>query len=65
MDSNDMTLTICKTCKRTLERYRGGRRPNGKDTVFTNKEGKEWSGLKCPQCHLDTTKNTQYLKRKG
>lgn len=57
------TFRVCKVCSVEHERIRAGMFPNGKDPRFVNKEGREWNGNVCPDCHNTGLKQSQKLKR--
>lgn len=59
----EYSIIQCKACGETRTRYYAGRYKNGKDKRWVDEEGREFSGLKCPQCHSDKTNQTQRLKK--
>lgn len=55
-------LITCKDCKKEVRRYRGERRPNAKDTRYTDIEDREFNGLRCPPCHTEKVRIAKYNK---
>lgn len=54
---------ICKICNKIRNRVSAGKFPNGKDTRYTDENGKQWSGLVCPDCVKEASKVRQAKKR--
>lgn len=53
---------ICRHCGVEKERIPSGRYPNIKDTIYLNKDGKQWNGLMCPDCHRDVIRVNQKIR---
>ena len=46
----DSDLSKCRVCGRIEVRKHDGFFPDGKNKRFTDADGKQWSGRKCPAC---------------
>lgn len=55
MNSN---IQECKLCHIKKPRNRSGKYPDGRNTRWTDDNGREWCGRKCPECHVLSSKNT-------
>lgn len=64
MSNLEVDKRQCKVCGEYKLRVRNGKYPNKKDAIFTDMEGKQWSGNVCPQCHVNRTKTRQKNRRK-
>ena len=66
-DALNCEWTRCKKCKEEVPRIKSDKYPNGKDFRYLDKQGRHWSGLKCPQCHTNANalrqKNARANKR--
>lgn len=52
----NVVFVICKICKEEKTRIRDGMFPNGKDPRFIDKNGIQWNGRECPDCHKSKNK---------
>lgn len=62
-----LTFKVCKSCNIEKVRIVNGHYPNVKDTRYVDKDGKEWNGYRCPDCHrvkVAIRKKTKYIKDK-
>jgi len=48
----------CKVCFTPKKRILQGRYPNGKDSIWVDDFGRQWSGKVCPDCHAKRSKST-------
>ena len=49
--SNEIQQKHCKVCSELKPRIQFGKFANGKNKRWVDGEGKQWSGLTCPDCH--------------
>ena len=62
----ETSLIKCKCCGKEVKRYCVGKYPNGRDKKWVDTEGRQFMGLKCPDCHSESvalrSKNNRRVK---
>lgn len=61
----DIKAKWCKVCKIVKPAYFAGIRNDGKTKIYTDSDGKQWSGRICSVCQVIITRqNMQKLREK-
>ena len=53
MSNTEHSVIKCKKCGVKKTRYFAGRFPNGKDKIWIDENGIQWSGATCSTCHKE------------
>lgn len=55
--------TTCRNCRQAVWRILDGKFENQKDKRWIGEDGKQWSGLVCPTCHTELTRQRTNERR--
>jgi hypothetical protein len=64
MTTNNIKVKECKLCGQVQPAYYAGVFGDGKTKIYTNADGQQWCGRKCPACQVIYARLTMQELRK-